>query len=170
MKLIETITVGSGGSASIVFNSIPQTFTDLYIVFSLRGTTSANSVEIRLFPNGVGGSDRLLYAFGSGGAGTNTSSNLRGVTSAATASSNTFGSGGVYLPNYTLTGAKNISMTSLSENNNSVADLYVLGGTSTTTAAVTSFTISPVSGNFAQYSSASLYGITKGSDGIVTVS
>lgn len=168
MTLIQHIELGSA-QANITFSSIPQTFTDVYLVFSLRGTTSANSVELRLLPNGVGGSDRVLYGFGSGGAGSNSGANLRGVTSAATSTTSTFGSGQVYIPNYTASGAKSISMESLSENNNSVADMYVLAGLSTTTTALTSLTISPVSGNFAQYSSATLYGILKGSNG-VTVS
>ncbi len=148
-------------ASSITFSNIPQTFTDLYLVFSLRGTNSSGSVELRLLPNGVGGNDRVLYGFGSGGVGSNAGATLRGVTSAASATTSTFGSGQAYIPNYTVSGAKNISMESLSENMNSVADTYLLSGVSSTTTAITSLTISTASGDFVQNSSATLYGINR---------
>ena len=39
-NLISTITVGSGGAASIDFTSIPQTYTDLLVKISLRAVFS----------------------------------------------------------------------------------------------------------------------------------
>ena len=36
MVKIETVTVGSGGAASIEFTNIPQTYTDLMILYSSR--------------------------------------------------------------------------------------------------------------------------------------
>ena len=46
-KLIETVTVGSGGAASIEFSSIPQTYTDLKVVYSLRSTNSSVILDIQ---------------------------------------------------------------------------------------------------------------------------
>jgi len=43
-KLIQTITVGSGGAASIDFTSIPATYTDLIFYFSTRSTDLQNLV------------------------------------------------------------------------------------------------------------------------------
>ena len=43
-KKIQTVTVGSGGAASIDFTSIPQTYTDLKIVLSAR-TNRANATD-----------------------------------------------------------------------------------------------------------------------------
>jgi hypothetical protein len=40
MVKIDTVTVGSGGAASIEFTNIPQTYTDLQIVLSARSATS----------------------------------------------------------------------------------------------------------------------------------
>ena len=39
--LISTVTVGAGGAASIDFNSIPGTYTDLLLVVSVRSTRPA---------------------------------------------------------------------------------------------------------------------------------
>jgi len=40
MVAIQTVTVGSGGAANIEFTSIPQTYTDLVVVLSLRNNRS----------------------------------------------------------------------------------------------------------------------------------
>jgi hypothetical protein len=41
-KLIETVTVGSGGAANIEFTSIPQTYTDLKLVISGKNDKCCN--------------------------------------------------------------------------------------------------------------------------------
>jgi hypothetical protein len=41
-NLIATTTVGSGGAASIDFTGIPQTYTDLFLVSSLRSNAAVN--------------------------------------------------------------------------------------------------------------------------------
>ena len=45
---IETITVGSGGAASVTFSSIPQTFTDLVMKISSRQMPIAMELCFRL--------------------------------------------------------------------------------------------------------------------------
>ncbi len=42
MVALQTVTVGAGGSASISFSSIPQTYTDLKLVISPRNTAANN--------------------------------------------------------------------------------------------------------------------------------
>lgn len=172
MQLIQTVTVGSGGSASIVFSSIPQTFTDLLLVFSLRGTVVDVNNEVRLTINSSGGTDRLLYSFGSAGANSNASGSiLRGNTSGGNATSNTFGSGSAYIPNYTSTNAKSVAFDTMSEGTAGNQGMYLNAGLPTSTAAVTQISLdNPSSFIWVQYSSASLYGILKGSSGGVTVS
>ena len=44
MVAIQTVTVGAGGASSIEFTSIPQTYTDLKVVFSVRDATNNNGV------------------------------------------------------------------------------------------------------------------------------
>ena len=41
-KAISTVTVGSGGAASITFSSIPATYTDLVLKISGRHDTSSD--------------------------------------------------------------------------------------------------------------------------------
>jgi hypothetical protein len=42
-EAIATVEVGSGGAANIEFTSIPATYTDLAIAFSIRGTLNTGS-------------------------------------------------------------------------------------------------------------------------------
>ena len=88
-KLIETVTVGSGGAASIEFGSIPQTYTDLVLVGSLRSTsTSSNTGEY----------DAFGYRFNSSTSGY-TTRNLQGngsVASSSTQTTMTASVGGTY--------------------------------------------------------------------------
>ena len=51
--LLETVTVGAAGAASVTFNSIPQTgYTDLVIKCSVRGTASALYASLAVRFNG----------------------------------------------------------------------------------------------------------------------
>jgi hypothetical protein len=176
MQIIQTVTVGSGGAANITFSSIPQTFTDLYLVISGR-LSSANSEGLFIEFNGVtsGYSSRDLYGTGSSAA---TSTNPFGITSkmfvgsqASTAqTSNTFGVTSAYIPNYTASITKAVSAENVYENNATAAGIDLLANLWTGTGAITSIVITSNNGNLVQYSSASLFGIKSGSDGIVTVS
>jgi hypothetical protein len=58
----------------------------------------------------------------------------------------------------------------VSENNATAAFQRIIAGLNNSTAAITSINFFPSSGNFVAGSTISLYGITKGSDGIVTTS
>lgn len=172
MQLIQTVTVGAGGSSSIEFSSIPQTFTDLLVVFSLRGSIADVNNEIQLFVNSSGGADRLLYSFGSAGNASNSSGSiLRGNTSGSSSTSNTFGSGFAYIPNYTLSQTKSVTYDSASEGTAGNQGMYLNAGVPSSTTAITQINLTcPSSGTWSQHSSASLYGIKSGSDGVTTVS
>ena len=52
-NLIATTTVGSSGAASIVFSGIPQTYTDLKIVTSMRSNYSGIQDDCVLEFNGL---------------------------------------------------------------------------------------------------------------------
>jgi hypothetical protein len=175
MKVIQFQELSSAQS-SITFSSIPQTYTDLYLVISGR-LSSANSEGLFIEFNGVtsGYSARDLYGTGSSAA---SSTNPFGITSklfigsqASTAqTSNTFGISSAYIHNYTTSNQKAVSVDSIYENNGSASGMDVVSALWTGTGAITSIIITSNNGNLVQYSSATLYGITKGSDGIVTVS
>ncbi len=52
-KALSTVTVGAGGSSTITFSNIPQTYTDLRIVLSARTDRSGfPNDNIRVYPNG----------------------------------------------------------------------------------------------------------------------
>jgi hypothetical protein len=165
---IATVTVGSGGAASIDFTSIPATFTDLCIYVSARDayTISGESTQLRIRFNGDSTnvySDRSLYGTGSSAGSNNRSSqsyvrNTSIDTSLATAS--TFGNTFIYIPNYTSSNNKSISFDGVTENNATAAIAELTAGLWANSAAISSIVISSQSGsNFVQYSTATLYGI-----------
>lgn len=168
MTLVSTVTVGAGGAASIDFTSIPQTGTDLLIVVSGR-TTDANvsaSSNIKFNGSATGYSEKTLRGTGSG-TDTNSTSNLSALLYSfyfpgSSATSNTFGNNVLYIPNYAGSTNKSTSADHVTENNATAAALGIVAGLWANTAAITQVTITA---NFAQYSTASLYTITKGSGG-----
>ena len=168
--------VGSGGAANIEFTSIAGTYTDLAILLSVRGNQSNtwDWLTMQFNGNGSGYSSRRLYGTGSG-----VSSNTQGVSNHSenglidgnTATSNTFANVLIYIPNYAGNTNKSVSYDTVMENN--ATEAYALVGASlwSNTAATTSILLdSSAGGTWLQYSSATLYGITKGSSGGVTVS
>lgn len=168
MELISTVTVGAGGASSIDFTSIPGTYTDLVLVVSGRATASGNPSQQRIRFNGDTASNyttRTLQGTGSSANSVAFTTTYFGgpniVDSSFTA--NTFGNAIIYLPNYAGSTAKTISADVVQENNASTAYSEITAGLWNNTAAITSLTI--YNFTFAQYSTASLYGILKGSGG-----
>jgi hypothetical protein len=162
--LISSVTVGSGGAANITFSSIPSTYTDLCLKISLRSAYSGPADNISIGFNGSTASFniKLLYGTGSSVAIYNASNNSNVATIVgATATSNTFGNGEIYIPNYTGSNYKSISADSVGENSASAAQQYLYAGLWSNTSAITSIALtSGNSANFAQYSTAYLYGIS----------
>ena len=177
MSLISTITVGAGGAATIDFTSIPGTFTDLMLVHSLRSNSTdgpAFSANITFNNSGSGYTERILYNNSGGGAASGTRSGAfldwAGLSPASGTGStaNTFGSGRLYVANYTSSAAKSISSDSAQESNTTNGaywNFYSVAASWSGTAAITSLKLTASAGSFMQYSTASLYGITKGSGG-----
>jgi len=171
MKIIQHQELGSS-AASITFSSIPQTYTDLFIVTSLRDTGGTNGwTNAYIKPNGLTTnlSTRVLYGFSST-VGSFSDSFIYHETVGGGSTANTFSNSSIYISNYTAAIAKSISVDTVTENNSASAIKAIVAGLWNSTDAITSLTLTAEVGNFAQYSSATLFGITKGSDGIVTVS
>jgi len=176
MQLIETKTLGTA-AASISFTSIPQTFTDLYILVSGRSTRAANDSAIKLTFNTSGGSYTNRRLLGNGATVSSDVQTSGGLAFAnipgAGNTSNTFGNLAIYIPNYTGSTAKSFSTDLVSENNSAstFVQLQLYASSWTETSAIT--TIDFVDWNAVNFEAGtmiSLYGITKGSDGIVTTS
>ena len=171
MKLIETKTLGTA-AASIEFTSIPQTFTDLLVVASTRNNTT-NRRDLDLSFNGVATdlSSRGLYGDGAGGSSLASSEiNPANVVPGPGTTANTFGSYQAYIPNYTSSAPKSVSIEAVGEDNATTILLVVLAGLWNVTDAITSIKLNPEATSFVAGTTISLYGVLKGSDGIVTTS
>jgi hypothetical protein len=172
MTLIETKTLGTA-AASIEFTSIPQTFTDLLIVSSLRSTRNAGIDTSIIRFNGITTGYSLRELGGDGAAAFTGSSSTAGAGLATDAANtaNTFANNSCYIPNYAGSTNKSFSTDTVNETNATTAYQILLANLWSNTAAITSFILTPnVGPNWAAGSTVSLYGITKGSDGIVTTS
>lgn len=161
MTLVETITVGSGGTTSIEFTNIPQTGTDLLIVASLRqDSANPNTIGVSL-NSSVSGSARRMRGDGAS-VGSSTESNLYVTQAPGTAyTGNTFSSMSIYISNYTSSSNKSISWETVIENNATASRQDVIAANSTTTSSITAVALVNPNSNIVQYSSASLYIITK---------
>ena len=160
--LIASNTVGSGGVSSVTFSSIPATYTDLVVKLSVRNSNAANSAQVFTSVNGSAGSSRVLRGSGSAASSFTDSSAIETArASAASSTANTFSNIELYFPNYTSAIAHSISSDGVSEDNSSTAYAELAAGLSSSTAAITSLTFDTNgSGNFVQYSTAYLYGIS----------
>ena len=166
MKLIEPKTLASA-AAAIEFTSIPQDATDLVVLVSARSSVSAADMYIAF---NTGGTYSVRYLLGSGSSASSGAQSNAQIGIVTNATSNTFNSTQVYIPNYTSSSAKSFGVEDVSENNGTTAYQSLWAGLWTGTSAITSVLFSLSSGNFAVDSTISLYKITKGSDGIVTTS
>ena len=183
MQAIETVTVGSGGAASIEFTAIPDTFTDLKILASMRSDDATNTYAIFGFGfNSVtsGYSGRLLEGDGSGvisasrttiaAAGTTVARIGKVPNDGATAS--TFGNVEITIPNYTDSAAHSYSVDIVTENNATTAYQQLFAGLCSDANPITSI-IFGVNNfgeqDFKEGTTATLYGILAGSDGTTTV-
>ena len=165
-ELIASSTVGAGGAASIDFTSIPSTYTDLVLKLSVRNTGTGNVVDGYLRFNGSSSSYGTTRAIQGDGAGASSINNTTSTymswqveMSGTTATANTFGNIDLYIPNYAGNTNKSVSGDQVTENNGTTAYAFLTAGIWNNTSAINQITLYPVSNNFAQYSTAYLYGV-----------
>lgn len=165
---IKSGVVGSGGASSIVFSNIPQTYTDLILVLSVRttrGGTWEGGIGIGINGNtSTGYTWRTIESQGSSTSTKNTSYEPD-WTSRITASDSTAGSFAnveVYIPNYTSSAAKYWYADGVAPtNSDSTGAVTLLVGAQSSTAPITSLTIHDESNTLlVEFSSATLYGVT----------
>jgi len=157
-KKIASVTVGSGGASSIDFSSVPSTYTDLVIKVSARDTTANGEFYLRFNSSTTNYSDRWLYGTGTAASST-TNTKLDFFLASSGYTANTFGNTEIYVPNYTSSNYKSVSGDSVQENNATASYTLLEAGLWSDTAAITSVNLIPAGGTFAQYSTATLYGI-----------
>jgi len=164
--LISSVTVGSGGAANIEFTSIPATYTDLLVKVSprsTRATVNKDNMFIQLNSSSANFSGRSLYGSGSG-SGASYVDTPDGYVSyavcAAGATANTFSNIELYIPNYTSSNYKFISTDGVGETNDTAQEMGFHATLWSNTAAITGVKFTLAVGNFVQYSTAYLYGIS----------
>lgn len=162
MVLLETIAL-TQSAASVTFDNLPTSgYTDLKIVASARTTRTSNSQDwIKISFNGLTTnlSMRALYGDGSS-TGSYSDTSIYSATTSDAATANTFGNTEFYIPNYRSSNFKSVSADGVSENNATLVTDTLNAGLWSSTAAITSITLTPYTGpNFVANSTFSLYGI-----------
>ena len=161
---IATVSVGSGGSSTITFSSIPSTFTHLQLrVLSQQNASLSDYGNIRVVANSDSGSNyshHVLVGYGSG------------VATSATASTTRVNSGYSYLTSGSTFGVTVLDILDYASTNkyktfrsiggtdwNGGGGVALFSGLWMSTSAITSLTITGANGNFTQYSHFALYGV-----------
>ena len=165
---IATTTVGSGGTASVTFSSISQTYTHLQIRWLMRSNRASGTndgLQVRFNSDtGSNYSNHLLYGDGSGAyaaAGANTTSMPLGYGSSNNTTANIFGAGVIDILDYTNTSKYTTArgLTGL-DTNGSDGTIGLASGSWRNLNAVTSITIFPGTGTlFNEYTQIALYGV-----------
>jgi hypothetical protein len=171
MQPIYTATVGAGGLGSVTFNNIPQGFTDLKLVVSSKDGRVSNvwdNILVTFNGSNTGYSSIITYAIDAAQA-SNTSLVYAGAFSAsigfglygstALNEAATFSNAELTIPNYSGGAYKHVIGESVIPNNSTT--LFMLSfnaGMWKNTAPITSITLAPGTGSFAQYSTFTLYG------------
>lgn len=170
MIKIGTVTVGAGGAANIAFTSIPQTYTDLVLMLNARSTNTGTSDNVTVTLN-VGTLNNMTYFEQSSATTATGTGGTTGIARITGGGAIGWGSVTFTIQNYTTAAARKLVTADY------VAEQYATAGpvgfyagiTSSAVAATTSVTLATTTGNnFAQYSTATLYGIVAGTDNITT--
>lgn len=160
---ISTVTVGSGGSSSISFTSIPATYKHLQIRMLVRNTSTSNGYNLQMNSD-TGNNYAKHYLYGTGSAAgaaavTSTSSMILADAGISTSTAGVFGGSICDILDYANTNKYKTIRTVGGFDNNGNGMIGFNSGLWMNTAAVTTLIIFPDAGNFAQYSSFALYGI-----------
>jgi len=161
-ELIASNTLASAVS-SITFSAIPQTYTDLVVRISARCDAASVDRSLGVRPNELTTNDSNTRLSGNG----STASSGRATTdfdagrfTGANATANTFGSVEIYIPNYTSSNYKPMSVFGVAETNATTVEMRVNALLWSNTAAITSLKIdTDTSPLFDIGSSFFLYGI-----------
>tara|TARA_R110000796_G_scaffold97000_1_gene203728 strand:+ start:401 stop:910 length:510 start_codon:yes stop_codon:yes gene_type:complete len=164
-QLIETITVGVGGVASIEFTGIPGTGQDLVCLVSGR-IANTNSFNFTINSN-TGSVYSSIALLGNGSAGyripSSSAANVFGgyVPTNNSYTANIFSSNSIYFSNYASSSNKSFSSDGVNENNDSGSLATIVAGGIADTNPITSIQLLPAaSQTWVQHTTASIYTIT----------
>ena len=155
----------SSSAASVTFSSIPATYTDLVLRWSIRDDqTGPNDLLITFNNNSSTLYSRVIVLGDGSGPDSKISSastaiyGQRAVEGTAY-TSNTFGSGEMYIPSYTVSQDKPIGLNYVTENNATAAIVVAHASLFRSTSAISEIAFTS-GGNFVSGSSFYLYGIS----------
>jgi hypothetical protein len=161
---LATVTVPSGGLASITFAGIPNTYKHLQIRILARGTNASNEIAIVPQINGVTGNNYTqhgIFADGSSvvAAGSINDNAVIQRFPGASATASIFGTAIVDFVDYTNVNKKPVmrALGGVDRNGGGAVGFY--STMIQTNGAITQLTFAPNLGNFAEYSQFSLYGV-----------
>jgi len=164
---IATVSVGSGGQSTISFTSIPATYTHLQIRWIIRSTTS--SADNYIFPmrfNSDAGSNYSSHYINADGSAVAASGNANqsgfnfyGSFPAASATSGIFGVAIMDIFDYANTNKYKTVRTLAGYDANGSGQIFFNSSSWRSSSAITSFSMTFNTDNFAQYSQVALYGI-----------
>lgn len=156
----------TSSTASFTFTNIPQIYTDLYLLTSLRDDTASTGWENAfIYPNGSSANmvSRMAYGWGDNnyGSGVNVPAVLYHQVARGGNTASTFSNSSVYITNYKASTAKSFSAETSVERNHVAGINSFAAGLWSSSDAITSLQISAASGNFVAGSSATLYGVNR---------
>jgi hypothetical protein len=157
MKALQTVTVGAGGTSSISFTNIPQTYTDFVVVLSARAASGGAVSAYIATINGAGYTGNLRYLNTDGGT-VYTGTNIPYAVGGSSYTSNTFTSTQFYISNYTSNAFKSISIESAAENNATGTAMFMTAFVAQVSSGINAISFS-CDNTFVQYSTATLYGV-----------
>ena len=160
---IQTITA-AGGESAITFSNIPQNYSDLKVVLSIRTTRSANGDDIDVSFNGSTSniSGKRMWTGGSSTIATASAARYIGISTAASDTTNVFSNIELYISGYASSTNKSYTSHSVNENNGTGYQ-EVVGGLLSSNSPITIVSFnSDNSGTFIAGSTFTLYGIGQG--------
>jgi hypothetical protein len=166
-KKIASVTVGSGGTNTIDFTSIPSTYTDLVVLASFRSTRSNDEDGgfMTINSSTTGYSWRLLQGNGTAASSSSGTDRFIGQLTANTTTASTFTNLFIYIPNYAGSTNKSYSVDNVTEANATKSYAQLIANLWSNTAAITSLSFQSdslgIGSKLAEFSTATLYGILK---------
>jgi hypothetical protein len=162
---ISTVTVGAGGASSINFVNIPQNYTDLNVLLSVRSNTGGAFAGLVIAFNGSSAGYTLTWLGDANGSAVTYVYSAFGYNHiayipASTATANSFGNVTLTMPDYTSSHAKAVNVDGANANNATTIYQGFSIGSWSGTAPISSLSFT-TGGSFVQYSTATLYGLRK---------
>jgi hypothetical protein len=169
MTKLATTTVGVGGVASVTFSGIPQGYTDLKVVSSVRSTSGAavaysmvmriNNLTTSIYSQrALEGSGSAASSFSQSGVDTAVRASIITGTGATTS---TFSNSEIYIPNYAGFTNKSVLIDTVAETNATTQYMNMIAYLVSSPEPVISltFTAESAASSFAQHSTFTLYGV-----------